>query len=173
MILTDDIIEERINSTENLTRRLVSEKENSQEEVKIPEVLQFPRQENSLAREFNLPVFNDKIVSRPGGNSRVEIPSLPPSVESLVEDLEEKLRTARIDSSVLEILDTGLTQLKYRLDDVESPKELARILREMSQVRGSIKESEHLSKGHAKGNVIIYKPVMVQENHYDMVLANE
>ena len=165
MILTDDIIEERINSTENLVKRF----ENSQEEVKIPEVLQFPKQENSLAREFNLPVFNDKIVSR----SRVEIPSLPPSVESLVEDLEEKLRTARIDNSVLEILDTGLTQLKYRLDDVESPKELARILREMSQVRGSIKESEHLSKGHAKGNVIIYKPVMVQENHYDMVLANE
>jgi len=146
MLLNDSEINNRLNSLDNLFSRL--------------------RGSSSLSET------NDSLAVIPEpSKSTIEIPSLPPNVDDLVDGIEDKLRTARITKSAEEVLDNSLEQLKMRLCEVENVRDLSKIATDMSKIINGQNQKDDPSK--TASQVIIYKPVMVNETHYQAVQVNE
>lgn len=145
MLLSDIEAESRLSSLDNLVNKLGS--------------LNAPR--NSAVLDMPIPA---KI-------EQSNIPSLPPRSEELISDLEDKLRKNNIKTLATDVLENSLESLRYRLDEVDKVRDLSRIASDMGKILTQIdppKEAVNTAK-----QVIIYKPVMVQESHYNSLQVVE
>src|SRR5574338_75480 len=131
MLLSDSQVNERLNSLDNLI--------------------------NSLS---GLDRLESHQIIPARDNKEIEIPTLPPNIENLVDDLETKLRTAKINESALDIIDMSLEQLKMRLCEVEKPENLSRIASDMSKIVSGNRKPEDESNGKTQNQVIIYRPTV-------------
>lgn len=153
MLLEDLEAETRLNSLDNLINKLRPNSQNN----------------NLIARDAS-PAVIDIIPER--NTKKIEIPSLPPSAESLVEDLEQKLRKQSIKNLATDVLEHSLEALRNRLDEVEKVRDLSKIAGDASKILKEIDPPKEEDL-RAKNQVIIYKPVMVTESHYNSVQVNE
>ena len=145
MLMSDDQVSARLGSLDNLFNRLHGSSNKNEAEI----VTNLPA---------NLSRYGDDI----------EIPSLPPSIDSLVDGMEEKLKIAQVNNAALDILNGSLIELKARLCEVESPKDLSRIATDMGKIINGGKENKQAGNIN---QVIIYKPAMSSEHHYETIVA--
>jgi len=129
MILSDDEIQERIESPLNLLNRLRS----------------------TVQRHTN-----------------PAIPSLPPTADKLIEDLDDKLKEKSVRSKANSILLKTMTELETRIPDVQKPETLSRIAYDM----GRVIATQDVSKGNGStnvGQIVVYAPQVVNLDSFDII----
>lgn len=94
-----------------------------------------------------------------------------PSVDDLVENLDDKLNTAKSFSKAKQVLANTLERLDARLIEVDKPTDLCKIAEGMGKLLNGF--DEHKKGDLSKAPVIIYKPVMNSEVHYGDVINSE
>ena len=151
MLMTNEQVESRLNSPDNLTNRLAA--------------LRNP------AKRADLTDLGIPSVSR---SSETNIlPFMPPSVDTLVEKIDEKINLRLAEEGATGVLLDSITQLRQRLNEVESPAQLSKIASDMGKIVIGINRNETDKKTASFNQVIVFKPMMMTENHYESVRANE
>jgi len=100
------------------------------------------------------------------------IPSLPPSSDQIIEDLQEKINYGSIKSKAMGIMTSAMDELKARIPEVHKPEKLAQIAAEMAKVVNNTQiKFEDRSKS---AQIIIYAPQIVNEDQFDVIdMSNE
>lgn len=97
-------------------------------------------------------------------------PSLPPSVDELINDVTDKVNTAKIQSASREVLLESIERLRSRLIEVDSPVQLSKIATDMGRV---ISGFEKKDDGNKQQNIIIFKPIVNSEQHYETIHVHD
>lgn len=145
MILEKEEVDERLSSPLNLLNRL--KKLTNTEVVTIP-----PRNSISIQEQLNSAV-------------------LPPTIDELVENVEDKLATAKCYSGAKDVLASAITLLKNNIEKVDSPVQLSRIATDMGKIVNGFDENKRTTPSVAIP--IIYRPVMLTENSFQIIQAND
>lgn len=129
---------------------------------------------NLLNRLRKLTSVENKIVTIPDGvgradsnDSRNQHPSLPPDIDELVDNVQDKLATAKCYSGAKEVLAKSINRLNERLEEVDSPVQLSRIATDMGKIVNGFDEN----KKEKVSNIIpiIYRPVMLTEQSFQVI----
>ena len=151
MLMTNEQVEQRLSSPDNLMNRLAAlrnpSKDMNLESLGIPKVSRFN---------------NDNV-----------LPFMPPSVDSLVENIEEKVNLRLAEEGATGVLLDSITALRNRLNEVESPAQLSKIAGEMGKIVIGINRNDQEKKVNNFNQVIVFKPMMMTENHYEAVRSIE
>jgi len=131
MILTDDEIQERIESPLNLLNRLKS----------------------NLGKGI--------------GSHSIQIPSLPPKSEDIIEDLEDKIANKTTRSKANGILNAAMDELHKRIPEVQKPEKLAQIAAEMAKV---VSHQDSRGQGDKPlSQIIVYAPQVQVLDNYEII----
>lgn len=145
MLLSDDEIQERMESPLNLLNRLKS----------------------SLSRAVNLP----HIPSNSPTDSHTISPVLPPSSSDIVADLEDKIANGGTRSKAVGILNAAMDQLRVRIPEVQKPEKLAQIAAEMAKV---VNQHDNRNTGDKElAKIVVYAPQIQSIENYQIVNVNE
>jgi hypothetical protein len=98
-------------------------------------------------------------------------PSLPPSSNEIIEDLEDKIKYGSIRSKAKNIMISAMDELATRLPEVQKPERLAAIAAEMGKVISSTQIKVDESSRNAQ--IIIYAPQIQTEEHFETIIVNE
>ena len=150
MLMTDEQVNSRLSSPDNLMNRLAA--------------LRNP------SKDMNLESLGIPKLSRSSDNV---LPFMPPSVDSLVENIEEKVNLRLAEEGATGVLLDSITALRQRLNEVESPAQLSKIAGEMGKIVIGINRNDQDKKVNNFNQVIVFKPMMMTENHYEAVRAIE
>lgn len=156
MILQNDEVLNRLSSPDNLMNRL------------------------AVLREPDLAVFTgpvkiqESVTPELVDNPAVFSDANSPSVDDLIENVETKLKRSLAKEGALDVLVNTVTQLNQRLPEVNKPEALAKIAKEMQSVISGLSEGEgSKSKSGNQTQVVIWKPVTVQNIDYETVMAHD
>ena len=147
MLLTEEEVNARLESPDNLINRLrrVTEK------------------------PTGLSIFGVPTVAKPSS-----CVSTPPPVENLVEDLERRIKTANIHEKALDLLSDSIDELKSRLPEVDSPKALASVAKDMGVIVKNIEQTENerrsLRTSSNKIEFVFYAPTILKESDFGPVI---
>lgn len=144
MILEDNEVEARLSSPLNLLNRMRA----------LTEV-------ESLVK----PVLIPEVVNENGEFDDA------PSISDLVDNFENKIAGGKAYTNALGVLGESVQMLRAKLHEVEEPKQLSRIASEMSKIVNGFNEQN--KNKNMTPTVIVYKPVVNNEQHYETVYANE
>lgn len=112
-----------------------------------------------------------RVATKPNRDSNI-IPSLPPSADEVIKDLEDKLAFGSIKSKAANIMIAAMDELNKRLPDVTKPEALARITESMSKVvNAEVKDNR--GDDLNRPQIIMYAPAFHNENHYETIHARE
>jgi hypothetical protein len=179
MILEQSEADDRLNSADNLVNRLRNSRiqpsadRNSQPvwgEKNRSSISDTPfgiKREPSRAESMS--IFGVEKQS-----SSVHNPVLPPSPEELIQDLESKLKLGLAHDAAVEVMYDSVEMLRKNLVNMDPshPERLAKVAFEMGRIVSTIDEVRSGSK-HMNAPTIIYKPVMLNETHYEVVNVHE
>jgi len=100
------------------------------------------------------------------------IPSLPPTADQLIDNLEDKIGSnGSLKSKAASIMKSCMTELEKRLPEVQKPERLASIAAEMSKVvHASTNDDKNSNKG---AQIVIYAPIFRSEEQFDVITVNE
>jgi len=100
--------------------------------------------------------------------SPTEIVSIP-GVDELVESVDDKINKASALSGAKALMAETISRLRQRLIEVDSPVQLSRIATDMHKIVNA--EVENHKPNLAP--IVIWKPEMHNENHYETVVVSE
>lgn len=101
---------------------------------------------------------------------RSSIPSLPPSSDQVIEDLEQKLAFGSIKSKAANLVIEALDELKARMPEVQRPEKLAAIAESMNKI---VTSESNKNNNEKPSQYVIFAPSFVDENHYETIYARE
>ena len=96
------------------------------------------------------------------------IPSIP-SVDDLVESVDDKINKGKAVSGAKAVMAESINRLRQRLIEVDNPVQLSKIATDMHKIVNA--EVENRKPNNAP--IVIWKPEMHQENHYETVVVSE
>lgn len=118
---------------------------------------------------------SNKIITIPAtAQENAKVPSavltIPPEAESLVIDLKHKIKLAGVKGKAVDVLDGALDELANRVHDIENVSKLGTIADIMNRIaNGADGKANH---GHMN-QLVIWQPIMIQENHYESIQVSE
>ena len=155
MLLDNKGIETRLNSSHNLMNRLKSISRKKSNLISLPDSRE--REEDS-----KLAVFD--------ANSNES--SL--SADSLIEDLDFKLQRGSMKRKAVNVLSNTLDALAANIHDIDRPATLSKIATDMSKIVYNLDEDARSAQNNPQSQqVIIYRPIMQTENHFDSINLQE
>lgn len=98
--------------------------------------------------------------------------SVPPSIDTLIDNVASRINIGVAKESALSLMVDSMSQLKQRLPEVEKARDLSSIASDMHRIVSSINQNKE-SGSRNQNQIIIYKPVIMNESHYEVVHANE
>lgn len=99
--------------------------------------------------------------------TKPNIPSLPPSSDEVIENLEDKITIGSIKGKALNLMSSALDELKNKLPEVSRPEKLAAIAADMGKVFDKIDVKRDSQVAQAQ--IIIYAPKIVNEEVFNVV----
>lgn len=108
--------------------------------------------------------------TNPHRKSQINIPSIPPTVDKIVDDLEEKLKYGSLKSKASAIMSDAMDSLREKLGEVK-PEKLATIAEQMNKI-----VSTQLDKNKDDDNkpqIIMYAPTFLKEEHFETIYVRE
>jgi hypothetical protein len=109
-------------------------------------------------------------ISRQSSNS--QIPSIPPTSEEVIQDLEHKLASTSIKSKAANIMIAAMDELKSRIPEVTKAENLAKIAESMSKVVQA-ESKDNTQRSENQPQFILYAPQFHTEEHYEVIQAKE
>lgn len=152
MLLDDKEVESRLNHIDNLVNQMRSSNP-------IPDAKQTIDVTKDSMGTFGISK-NDKS-SSPAGL----IPSMPPSVDDLIENINDKINLAHANTGAIQVLNSSIAQLNNRLCEVEDPRDYSRIASDMSRIVNGFTEAKK-NQPITNQQVIIYKPLILAESDF-------
>ena len=158
MIMNTNEVNDRLSSPDNLINRLglltgriqpgkadisTFTGESHRENVKVPEIMSMPTPEGV------------------------------PSIDDLMDNVENKLNQNLAKKGALGVLVNSITELNSRLSEVDKPESLSKIAKEMSSVVNSLNEAEAEKSVRTQAQIIIWKPMVIEQTNYEVIVANE
>lgn len=168
MILNDSEVNNRLNSVQNLSNKLKSLNDKAAaSEVITPEIIT-GHQVIDFPFQSQIPILqSQQNVSR---NRNETIPE--DDLADFAADLQRKAETKSANGKAVTVLGETLDLLREQLQTSEvTPVNLSRIAKDMGVVIHNTNVDKQ--ENHSGNNVIIYKPVMVSESHYQQVSVHE
>lgn len=101
-----------------------------------------------------------------------EIPSLPPSSDKIIEDLEDKLAYGSLKTKAAGIMIDAMNELKSRIPEVSRPEKLAAIAENMNRIVNAKNENNDRDKQNAP-QFVVYAPSFNSENYYETIHVKE
>lgn len=98
---------------------------------------------------------------------------MPPRIDDLIESAEDKIRLASSRTKALEVIDDAVKALHQRLDEVDKPKDLSKIATDMARVVSTVNDVKNGNNNNSGKQLVIWQPVIVQENHYETITVND
>jgi hypothetical protein len=95
----------------------------------------------------------------------------PPSLSDLVPDSLDQIKSNLAQNTALEVMQESLDNLRGRLCEVDTVKDLSRIAQDMSKIIGNLRPKDQ--DRPRQGNIIIYKPTVADVSQYKSVMVNE
>ena len=155
MLLDNKGIETRLNSSHNLMNRLKSISRKKSNLISLPDSRE--REEDS-----KLAVFD--------ANSNES--SL--SADTLIEDLDFKLQRGSMKRKAVNVFSNTLDALAANIHDIDRPATLSKIATDMSKIVYNLDEDARSAQNNPQSQqVIIYRPIMQTENHFDSINLQE
>lgn len=145
MILNDDEIAQRIESPINLLNKLRKITQNNRGSI----------------QPFNTPVSSHE----------VNIPTLPPKSQDIIDDLESKIINATARSKATNILVKAMSELEQRLPEVQKPETLANIAQQMSKVISN--QDANKPQNNQMSQIIVYAPQVQKLEDYEVIDIRE
>ncbi len=145
MLLSTEDVNARLSSPDNLINKLKS--------------VGHGRSSGALV---NMPARND---AKPA-----VILGLPPRVDELMGDIDEKLVAGLARNKAAELLTKTLQRIEHHIDEDTIP---ANKLPHLATVMNVIANVTEQGNGSRNQQVIIFRPMIVQENHYDTIQVSE
>lgn len=96
------------------------------------------------------------------------IPSLPPSSDEIIKDLNNKITNGSIKSKALALMSESMDELKKRLPEVQKPEKLAAIAADMGKIVNNV-ETKNGNGERTAGQIIIYAPQIVLEETFNVI----
>ena len=144
MLLSDDEVEERMESPFNLINRLRDSLDKATNPFIIPTSTQTPAQ----------------------------IPSLPPSSTDLIDDLDAKISNSAARMKASNIMLLAMDELKDRISTVSDPTKLSHIAERMSVIVSRVEPRVTSSESHGS-QIIIYAPRIQSIDNYEIIDVKE
>jgi hypothetical protein len=94
-----------------------------------------------------------------------------PAIDDLIENSADKIKLGLAKTSAADVLVDSLGLLKTKLIEVEKPLDLARIAGDMSKIVGSLSPAKN--ETNIGQQIIVYRPAVLNESHYESVHVNE
>lgn len=104
-------------------------------------------------------------------STKVEIPSIPPTAEKIVQDLDEKLRFGGLKGKAAGIMVDCLDELKSRITEVVKPTQLAQVAETMNKIINA--EDKNKNQTVEPPQYIIYAPQFRDERTFEILKVNE
>ena len=120
---------------------------------------------NRLRRELN----DGNPLNRKSSNT--QIISIPPTVDKLVEDLEEKLKYGTLKSKAAAIMSSALDELKAKLPEVKTEK-LSAIAESMNKIIVA-QTTDKKDDNDNKPQIIMYAPQFIHEEAFEVIHVRE
>lgn len=98
---------------------------------------------------------------------------MPPSVDDLIENVEDKLKLGSAHNRAISVLDDCVSALAGRIHEVDKAKDLSRIATDMSKVVNSIDEIRNGRDKKGGSNLVIWQPIIMTETHYEVIQVRE
>ncbi len=187
MLLTDDELNERLDSPKNLMNRLkgISDRKSFVEVLpmsvgnkgplvpdRVKELLgviaiQSDETQEEVAEAFGVSQGLISQVSRGLDNTRVSA-DIKASIDAA--KLERKEKTNEAHDEALDLLVGCLKTLKPQLGSIEKPEKLAKIATDMSKIISNVSKKDDDAKVN-NTQVIIYAPGLMSESAYETIEA--
>lgn len=99
-----------------------------------------------------------------------EIPSLPPSADKIIPDLDEKIAGTTAKAKAMNIMISAMTELQERIGDVHKPETLSRIVYNMGRVIASQNENRYdHGRGGITSQIIVYAPQVKTLDNFEII----
>lgn len=95
-------------------------------------------------------------------------PSLPPTSEEIIGDLEDKIKVGKIKNEAAVIMADSLRELKANISNCK-PEKLAEIAERMNKIVSSASERDK----EKTNQIIVYAPQVINESYFESVLVRE
>lgn len=102
-------------------------------------------------------------------SKKVDIVSLPPKIEDLVENVEDKLSASQNLDKAAVLLGSALDQLQVRLCEVSKPEKLSSIAKDMNAIIHSAAERNKSNGDVHNTQVIVYAPQVMAESEFETI----
>lgn len=95
------------------------------------------------------------------------IPSIPPTSDEIIENLDDKIRDISTRTKATNLLNSAMDELNRRLPEVHRPEGLAAIAAHMSKVVGN--HNARGDDGIKRATIIIYAPQIATEDDFNVI----
>lgn len=101
--------------------------------------------------------------------------SLPPSIDQLVDNVQDKIKLGTAHESALDLMVASISILRERINDVDKPEKLASIAADMNKILSSVDNARNKNSNSNNTNngiqIVVYKPQLVHESEYELITA--
>ena len=116
---------------------------------------------------------NDKIAAMPvidvsSSKHSAVVPELPPSIDELMDNFQDKVKLAGIKTAATDTLKTAIDVLGSRLSEAREPERLSKIAGDMMKVIDTINGDRREARNERP--VIIFKPMLVNELSFGPII---
>ena len=128
-------------------------------------------EEDELKRRIESPMNLLNRLKDATNPHKPSIPSLPPSSDDIIDDIEQKITIGSIKGKALGLMSGALDELKRKLPEVHRPEKLAAIAADMGKVINNVEQRKDAPVAQAQ--IIIYAPQMINEETFNVVELND
>jgi len=108
-----------------------------------------------------------RTITNPHKNTNL-IPTLPPTSNEIIEDLDDKLANTTTRNKATKLLNSAMTELEAKIKDIQKPEKLSAIANDMSRI---IERSAPVKNSDIERipQIIIYAPQIATEEHFNVI----
>ena len=105
-------------------------------------------------------------------NSSVQIPSIPPTAESIVENLEDKIKAAGLKTKAANIMSSCLDELRTRIPEIQKAEKLASVAETMNKIVTAENKNKDDDRSR-EPQFVVYSPTFIKEDHFETIYVRE
>lgn len=108
-----------------------------------------------------------RALTRPAKSLNNLIPTLPPTADDVISNLDEKLSGGSIKSKASKILLDAMNALEQNIESIDKPEKLARVAESMNKIIEA--HTPKKETGPLAAQIIIYSPTPREEKEYPII----
>jgi len=122
--------------------------------------------------ESPLNLLNRLRTSLSSPKDRSSIVSIPPTAESIIENLDEKVKAAGLKTKAAGIMSDCLDEIKNRIAEIQKPTQLAAVAETMHKIVNA-EDKNKKDDLQNQPQFVVYSPTFIKEDHFETIYVRE